>query len=81
VHAVLKAGAPVNANYLRETLGLNGLRMNRVLASLVNAGVLERSPHPLANRMEMRYSPRAKLLEWTRSNAISESPGMNMTGT
>jgi hypothetical protein len=56
VKSIMSAPGPVSAKYLRDALGLNGLRINRVLTSLVDEGLLATSEHHYANRTELGYS-------------------------
>jgi hypothetical protein len=73
VDALAKAPGPVSAKYLRDALGLNGLRMNRVLASLLNDGVLSGSPHVYGNRTEIAYWLSATFKKWLESEGDAEA--------
>jgi AAA domain len=53
---VLQADRPVNARYLRFALGLNGTRINQLLASLIHEGVLKRSERACGLRTEVEYT-------------------------
>jgi hypothetical protein len=57
------APRPVSATYLRELLSLNGQRMKRVLAQLINDGVITGAPQFCGSRAEMSYSLTASYRE------------------
>ncbi len=56
VAALGTAPGPVSGNYLREVLGLNGQRMRRVLATLLDDEVVIVSQRVRGNRVEMGYT-------------------------
>jgi hypothetical protein len=56
LEAMESVGRPVNLQYLRDLLGINGVRMSKVISSLVDDGLAAKSQHEHNNRPEMRYS-------------------------
>jgi hypothetical protein len=68
--ALSKVGKPVSGNSLRLALGLNGLRMNRVLASLILEGLVAREEHANGLRTEVEYSVNEKFQSGTQSDEI-----------
>ncbi len=80
--ALTHAPGPVNAKYLRDALGINGVRMNRVLATLLNSGAINRYPHPHNNRIEMTYCLSPKFKEWINSTEpVPAAPEADVNGT
>ncbi len=72
----------ISAKYLRDALGINGVRMNRVLANLLNNGAINRYPHPHNNRIEMTYCLSPKFKEWLNSNdPVPSAPEADVNGT
>jgi hypothetical protein len=81
IKAVMDAPGPVSANYLRDALGLNGLRINRVLASLLNDGILSRSPQMSGHRTDMAYWVSAKFKNWLEADdTCAAEPEQQMNG-
>ncbi len=70
--AALKADRPVSARYLRFVLGLNGIRINQVVGSLTQDGLLQRIERPCGDRREVEYSLTA------RSHALLRSHGVDL---
>jgi AAA domain len=68
---MLEAGKPVSARYLRFALGLNGIRMNQVLASLIHDGLVSRAEHPNGLRTEVEYTLTANFKSWMQSDGTS----------
>jgi AAA domain len=56
LESLAKAPGPVSARYLRNALGLNGVRMNRILTVLVNDGTVGATTHQSGDRTETAYS-------------------------
>jgi DNA-binding MarR family transcriptional regulator len=80
--ALTHAPGPISAKYLRDALGINGVRMNRVLANLLNNGAINRYPHPHNNRIEMTYCLSPKFKEWLNSSdPVPAAPEADVNGT
>jgi hypothetical protein len=78
VSALMKASGPVNAKYLRDELGINGVRMNRVLASLLNDKAICGSPQMRGNRTDMCYWLHPRLRNFLSSDAPNPGETDNM---
>jgi AAA domain len=75
VKAMFETCGPVTARYLRDRLGINGLRIRQVLCSLLKDGLLTEVTHHTGYRTEVRYKVSESVSSVVNSEANSaESP-------